>query len=806
MFKNHFKTAFRNLKRNQSYALINTLGLSVGIGACFLIFLIVQFESSFDDFHPKKNSIYRVGSEFHDADGINYNDGVGFPVAKGLRIDFPQIKEVASIDKEGGQITVENKTEQLKKLQEDNFYYAEPEFFSMFNFEWLAGNPKTSLNNPNNAVVTQATAEKYFGLGPNNYREAIGKTIKYANKNLYTITGILKNPPPNTDFPLSVVVPYSALEHTGRKNNLDDWVSTFSGAYTFVVLPAELPVAKFNTQLKAFAKKHKPVESATDSYIAQPLSEIHYDERFGNYNHHTFSHSLIDALSLIGIFLILIACVNFINLATAQAVNRSKEVGVRKVLGSNRKQLAFQFLGETALIVITAIILAVTISSIALPFLNNLLETQINLQFIKNPSVIIFLVSAAILVTLLAGLYPAIILSGFNPITALKSKINAKMVGGISLRRGLVVMQFAIAQILIIGMIIVVSQMNFFKNASLGFNKDNIINVPIINDSINLTKTDYLRNQLLSNPDIKNVSFSFGSPSDNSNWQSDFKFDHAARNTNFNANLKWADANYFKTYNLQFIAGHAYSNIDTVRDFVVNETLIKKLGINDPRKAIGKQINFWDGDKVGNIVGVIKDFNSHSLSEPMTPVVLSTWKQVYRTINIKIKAGSEKTVLPYIKKVWTSAYPDNVYDYKFLNQKIANFYKQEDQLSQLYKIFAGIAIFISCLGLYGLVSFMAVQRTKEMGIRKVLGASARNIVYLLSKEFTLLIIIAFVIAAPVAYFIMNKWLQNYTYRIPLGVSVFLLAITSSVIIAWITVAYRAIKTARANPVKSLRTE
>ncbi|MEO8112625.1 MAG: FtsX-like permease family protein, partial [Ginsengibacter sp.] len=638
------------------------------------------------------------------------------------------------------------------------------------------------------------------------YREAIGKTLKYKNKYLYTITGILKNPPPNTDFPLSVVVPYSALQNTSRKNNLDDWVSTYSSSYTFVVLPQELPVTKFNTQLKAFAKKHKPAESASDSYIAQPLSEIHYDERFGNYNHHTFSHSLINALSLIGIFLIVIACVNFINLATAQAVNRSKEVGVRKVLGSNRKQLAFQFLGETALIVITAIILAVLIAAAALPFLNTLLETQISIHFINDTSVIIFLLSAAVLVTLLAGIYPAIILSGFNPITALKSKVTAKMVGGISLRRGLVVMQFAIAQVLIIGMFIVVSQMNFFRNASLGFTKAGIITVPVINDSLNLAKTDYLRNQLLNNQGIQNVSFSFGTPSDNSNWSTDFKFDHAAKTTNFNASLKWADADYFKTYNLQFVAGHAYSSSDTVRDFVVNEALLRKLGITDPQKAIGRRIDLWDGDKVASIVGVIKDFNSSSLREPISPVILSTWKQVYRSISIKIKAGSEKTVLPFIEKLWTSTYPDNVYDYKFLDQKIANFYKQEDQLSQLYKIFAGIAIFISCLGLYGLVSFMAVQRTKEMGIRKVLGASANNIVYLLSKEFTLLIIIAFAIAAPVAYFIMNKWLQNYTYRIPLTASFFIFAITSSVIIAWITVAHRAIKAALANPVKSLRTE
>jgi ABC-type antimicrobial peptide transport system permease subunit len=380
------------------------------------------------------------------------------------------------------------------------------------------------------------------------------------------------------------------------------------------------------------------------------------------------------------------------------------------------------------------------------------------------------------------------------------------MVGGISLRRGLVILQFAIAQVLIIGMFVVVSQMNFFRNASLGFDKANVITVPVPGDSISRTKIDYIRNQLLANPNISNVSFSFRAPSSNGGWNSEFKYNHSDKSTDFNANLKWADTDYFKTYNLQFIAGRKYYANDSVPEFVVNETLLKKLGVTNPKDALGKEINFWDGGRVGNIVGVIKDFNIYSLSKPLAPVVLSAWKDFYQTINIKIKPGAEKAVLPFVEKIWTSTYPDYVYDYKFLDQTIENFYKQEDQLSQLYKIFAGIAIFISCLGLYGLVSFMAVQRTKEVGIRKVLGASARNIIYLLSKEFTVLVIIAFVISAPIAYYIMHQWLQNYTYRIPLSASIFILAIISSIVIAWITVAHRAIKAAMANPVKSLRTE
>jgi putative ABC transport system permease protein len=802
MFKNYLKTAFRNLKRNKGYAFINTLGLTVGIASCLLLFLVIRFETSFDDFHPKKNSIYRVATEFHNQDGITYSAGVAFPVAKAIRIDYPQIKEVASMLNRGGQVTVNNGNKNANKFSEDNIYFAEPELFKMFHFEWLNGDAVTSLKNPNNVVLTQGTAEKYFG----NWKDALGKTITLENKNSYIITGILKNVPVNSDFPLKIVIPYSALSNTNISNNLTDWVSTYGDASTFIVLPESLNAQKFNLALKSFAKKHKPVEYAKDAYVLQPLTEIHYDDRFGNYNGHTFSHSLITALSLIGIFLIVIACVNFINLATAQAVNRSKEVGVRKVLGSNRKQLALQFLMETAIIVFTASLLAIGIAEVVLPFLNKLLEVHVQMNFLENPSLILFIITTAFVVTVLSGAYPAIILSGFNPITALKSKISSEMVGGVSLRRGLVVLQFAIAHILIIGMILVVSQMNFFRNASLGFDKAAIINVPLINDSINLTKMDFVRDRLKSNPDIQNVSFSFASPASDNNWGSDFKYDHASKATDFSANLKWADPDYFKTFNLQFVAGHMYSLSDTVREFVVNETLLKKLGVRYPQDAIGKQINFWDGHFKANIVGVVRDFNVNSLRKPLSPVVMSTWKNVYQTINIKIKPGSEKTVLPFIEKFWKSTYPDNVYDYQFLDQTIENFYKQEDQLSQLYKIFAGIAIFISCLGLYGLVSFMAVQRTKEFGIRKVLGASVRNIIYLLSKEFTLLIILAFIISAPIAYYIMYEWLKNYAYRIPLSASIFLIAIGSSILIAWITVAHRAINAALANPIKSLRTE
>jgi len=802
MIKNYLKTGLRNLRRNKSYAIINILGLAVGIAACLLIFLVIRFETSFDDFHPKKENIYRVGSIFETQDGISYDAGSSFPVGPALRIDFPQIKKVANIFRKGDeQITIEEGGQQ-KKFQSD-VYFAEPEFFSIFNFKWIAGDPKLSLTSPSCVVLTKKIAETYFG----SWQSSIGKTFKYNNNNaqIYKVTGILEDVPINTDLPLGIVVSYSTLKKTNIARSLDDWVSTFGGAYTFVVLPDNYTATQFNKDLTAFAKKHKPAEYAKDSYIAQPLSTMHSDDRFGNFGDHFFSPSLVTALKLIGIFLILIACVNFINLATAQAVNRSKEVGVRKVLGSNRSQLAFQFLSETGIIAIFALIVSVEIAFFTLPFLNKLLHSHMSLS-LADPAIILFLLAVLLGVSFLSGFYPALVVSGFNPITALKSKISPKMVGGISLRRVLVILQFGIAHIMIIGTLIVISQMNYFLNATLGFDKTAIINVPVPGDSISKSKMTYLRNEFSQNPDIKSVSFSYNSPSADGNWNSDFKFDNSTKNTNFSANLKWADAEYFNTYHIQFLAGRSFHESDTVREFVVNETLLKKVGITDPKQAIGKKIDFWDGVKVGSVVGVIRDFNSYSLREPMAPVVLSTWKDVYQTINIRIKEGKEKAVLPFVENLWNESFPDFVYQYSFLDDTIAEFYQQENQLSILYKIFAGIAIFISCLGLYGLVSFMAVQRTKEVGIRKVLGATARNIVYLLSKEFSLLIIIAFVIAGPVAYYIMHKWLQNYTYRIPLGAGVFLLAIIGSMIIAWITVGYRAIKAAIANPVKSLRTE
>lgn len=799
MFKNYLKTAWQNLRGHKTYVTINAIGLAVGIAACLLIFLLIRYETSFDNFHTNKERIYRVVAANRTPDGMQYSQGSAFPVAEGFRTSYPQLEHVARIyARRDKQITVmDDAANTAQKKFKEQVFYAEPAFFEVFNFPFLAGDPKTALADVNTAVLTQETAEKYFG----DWHTAIGKLIKYDNSAVFKVTGILQNTPANTDFPLQVVFSFKSAT---REDISTDWTGQDNSLNTFVVLPKNMPAQQFENDLKTFVKKYTPPEYANQGYVLQPLENIHYERAFGTFSGKTFSKELITALSLVGFFLLMIACINFINLATAQAVNRSKEVGIRKVLGSSKKQLIIQFLSETFLITLVSVVIAIGIALAGLPLLNHLLQTAVKIRI--GWPLIVFLASLIMSVTFLSGLYPAMVLSGFNPIVVLKNKLTSKTAGGLSMRRVLVIFQFAMAQILIIGTLVVVRQMNLFQHADLGFDKDAIVTVPMANDTAGRTKGDALKIQLLQQTGIKDVSLSAFSPMDQAGWDDDFIFDNSAKKAGFKTDFKWADADYFNTYNIRFLAGEAYKPADTVNGFVINELMAKKLGFKNPAGIIGKRISFWDGKIAAPIVGVVKDFNGYSLKEEMKPMVLSSNKMFYRLVNIKIQPQHTKQALANIEQLWNRTYPDFIYEYRFLDETIAGFYRQEAQLSQLYKIVAGIAIFISCLGLYGFVAFMAVQRTKEVGVRKVLGASVGSILYLFSKEFTVLIGIAFLIACPVAYYIMHRWLQNFAYRIDVGAGIFVSTILIAEVIAWITVGYKAVKAAVANPVKSLRTE
>ena len=799
MFRNYFKTALRNLARHKSNSFINIAGLVVGFAAFLLIFLVIQYEQSFDDFHANKNNIYRVVRIGKNPVNREYRTGVPFPVTQGLRTELPQLKNAAAIFGDNNvQVNVtaaDGST--LKKFKEPHVFTAEPQFFKMFDFSLAEGNINTALSEPNTALLTKDVASKYFG----DWKSATGKTLKIYGLDI-KVTGILNNPPSNTDFPLSVVVSYTTLV---KNINMNDWGSISDQNYCFVQLNNNSSLAQVNQQLTAFVDKHiKPVNPGYD-LASEPLNEMHFDERYGNFNGRTFSKDLILALSLIGLFLLIIACVNFINLTTAQAINRAREVGVRKVLGGNRTQLIFQFLGETGITTLLALIGSIVVVLLCLPSLNNLLEIHLSIDILYSAKFIATMTGALLLVTFLSGFYPALVLSGFKSATVLKSSINTNN-KGISFRRGLVVFQFVIAQALIIGTLVVASQMDYFRNADMGFTKKAIINAGFPGDSLSRTKVDFLKNELNKIPGIENVSLSSFKPSEGGGWYTDLRVEsnHSATSPDMIVCMKPADTGYFRLYNLPLVAGRVYFPSDTVREFVVNETVVKNLGIRKPGDAIGKLINV--NGTTCPIVGVVKDFHVYSLRDPIGPVVLTTMKNQYGLANIKVNMSQAKNVIASMQNTWNKYFPDYVFEYSFLDQSIADYYKQENQLSQLYKLFSCIAIFISCLGLYGLISFMAVQRKKEIGIRKVLGAPVRDIVIMLSKEFTLLITIAFLIAAPIAWYFMHQWIQQYTYRIMIGVWFFAATILCSLLIAWLTVGYTAIKAAIANPAKSLRTE
>lgn len=803
MFKNYFKIAWRNVIRNKAFSVINILGLAIGIAASLIIFTIVNYELSYDKFQPNYNNIYRVVTQDKFSDGFTYNPGVPGAALETMRSKMPDIQFAAINSNYGSQVTVNtssNNSNNKKFIEETSLFFCDPNFFKIFNYNWLAGNASV-LNDPNEVVLSKKIAEKYFG----SWQQAVNKTITLDNTVSLKIAGILNDVPANSDFPLGVLISYPTLKSNASKYNFyPNWNTLSSNFQVYVLLPKNVSAASFDDRLKSFSKEHYTGKGTSiRTNLAQPLSKLHFDGRFDIFGDHTTSTSTLYTLSLIGIFIIVMACINFINLATAQAVGRSKEVGIRKVLGSNRIQLFLQVMGETALIVIMALILAIALASSFLPYVKNIASIQENLSLI-NIKTVLFTALILVAVTVLSGLYPSLILSGYNPSLALKNKITSASIGGISLRRALVVTQFAISQILIVGTIVAISQMNFVNHANLGFNKEAVLLLSANSDSTIISRMPAFKQQLLQTQGIQSVSFNTDAPSSDNTWSSNFAFNHK-EDEQYPVNVKFADEDYMKTFGLQLAAGRFYSKSDTIKEMVINETLLHKLGLKNPRDAIDKDLRLGGG-AWKKVVGVAKDFKTHSLKQDIKPLLMAENSAFYGLTAIKIRSSNIPQLQAKIQNEWNSFFPEYAYTSSFMDENIAKFYQQENQLELLYKIFAGLAIFISCLGLYGLVSFMAVQKTKEVGIRKVLGASVAHIVYLFSKEFTVLVIVAFVIAAPVAYFIMHSWLSDFVYRIDISVWIFIAAIVVSILIAWITVGYKSVRAALVNPVKSLRSE
>jgi putative ABC transport system permease protein len=803
MLKNYLTIALRNLLRQRSSAFLNITGLTLGITSSIVLFLLLQRFNSFDKFQSNYDRIYRVVTQSDGNDGKSYTAGVPSVLPPAFRIDFPEAQEVTFTQYNAGALILvpQAKGEAKKFSEEAGVTYAESNLFKIFDRKVLVGDIEKSLDEPNEAVISKSLAQKYFQR-----EDVVGEVVKYGEHE-FKIGAVVEDPPSNTDFPFTLMLSYETI----RKNNEEHgWGSIWSDENCYFLLKEGESIASIENRLAEFTRKHNTERNFSNTeFLVQPLSEIHFDDRFGNYNYNTVSRGNLLALGVIAIFLLVTACINFINLATAEAIKRSKEVGIRKTLGSARSQLMTQFLGETAMVTLLSVLFSICLAQLALSFLNPFLEIDLSLSFGSNQGLLIFVSSVFVVVSILSGLYPALVLSGFKPAQALKSQINNRNSSGFFMRKGLVVVQFFISQFFIIGTIVLISQTNYFQSKDMGFRKDAIINIPIPEqenpaaDSTN-SKMRSLKTEIDRLSGVEQSSLCYAPPASGNRSGTGFIMEGETDDKRKDTQVKAADSNYISLYDLKLLAGTSLPESDTIAGYVVNRKFAEVAGFNDPNDIVGKRVRIWR--KTQPVVGVVENFHTGSLRDQIGATVLLSRISNYSNLSIRVNAESFQTTLPEIKKLWEETYPNHIFDYSFLDENIRNFYEGEQRTSVLIMIFTSLAIFIGCLGLFGLVTFMANQKTKEIGVRKVLGASVESIMFMFSKEFLLLIVIGFVLAAPLAWFVMNEWLSQFAYRIDLSVWIFITGMGVTLVVALLTVGYRSLRAATANPVKSLRYE
>lgn len=603
MYKSYFKIGWRTLIRNKEYAVINVAGLALSLTCCILIFVLIQHHLSFDDFHRNEERIYRIVTEMHQ-EGISYRNSVPSPLGEVFRDEHTFAEQVSRVYKlENVVITLQNQDEIIKYKEPEGIAFTETSFFDIFNFPMKAGDIETALKDPNTAVLTERMAEKYFGE-----KDPIGETIWLDNKIPFTIRGILENLPDHTDIRQEIFVSYTTLkDFSPWLASSEAWGGITGGMHAYTRLRPNVTAAQVEEALQPYVKKYRTESKNVHHYKLQPLSDIHFNPKYGG----AMDKGNLWGLGAIGLFLLLTACVNFVNLATAQALKRSKEVGVRKALGSLRGQLFWQFIFETAIITAISILLAIVVAYLLVPTVNNFFKIAIPTNMLVDGIVILFVFGLGILITLLAGFYPALVLTGFKPVAALKGKLSQHQIGGFNTRRSLIISQFAISQVLIIGVVVIMNQMRFAKQAELGFDQEAIVMIGRGSDSLGLMNS--LKGEFLRIPGVEKVSICFMAPAAADGWNNSIQFDNSTEEVNFLTNMKLADADYLSTFELELVAGRNLTPSDTVREVLVNETLLKKLGITSPEEAIGKQVAANGGSMKGPIVGVVKDFHDRSV-------------------------------------------------------------------------------------------------------------------------------------------------------------------------------------------------
>jgi putative ABC transport system permease protein len=801
MFKNYFKTAWRNIRKNKLFSAINILGLSIGIGLCFIIMLYVQNELSYDRFNVKADRTYRIAFKANINGGKILEGNVMPPVASALMNDYPEVEEATRLNINGDTKVIYNN----KTFKESRLVIVDSNFFSVFTLPFVKGDAKTALMEPYTIVLTKDIANKYF-----NNDEPVGKLLKIDNE-LFKVTGVIDNIPANSHFHFDLFVALSNLPYARDPS----WLS--SGMFTYIVLKKGSDYKKLEAKFPGMVEKYMGPQIQKSmgmslaqfrtkgnelGFVLQPLIGIHL---YSNTNYELEPGGNADYVYIFGgiaIFMMIVACINFINLSTASASKRAKEVGVRKVAGSGRFQLIKQFLLESLLITMIALTIAFVLVQLALPAFNDI--SGKHLSFEVKP--ILAFVVLGLLVGLAADIYPAFYLSSFKPIAVLKGKLTASN-KSFSLRSSLVVFQFFISVGLIISTIVVYRQMKFIQNKKLGYDKEQLLTIP---NSYALGKNEQVYKQdLLKDPHIVNATVSLYKPAGPSGNNNALAYPEGHDNQIMKTLEYHIDEQYIPTLGMQMVAGRNFSAAFATDSLamIINESAAKAFGWGTV-DAIGKRIIRQNSDKGSNvafnIVGVVKDFNFKSLHEPITPLLMTL--QPEGGLIFKIKTTDVAGLLTTMKKQWDSYNTNEPFTYAFMDDLYNKTYSAEQKTGIILNIFSILTIFVACLGLFGLATYTAEQRTKEIGIRKVLGASVTQVTQMLSKEFLKLVVIASLIAFPAAWWAMNKWLQSFAYRINISWSVFAVAGFAALLIALLTVSFQAIKAAIANPVKSLRTE
>ncbi|MBS1653823.1 MAG: ABC transporter permease [Bacteroidetes bacterium] len=811
MIKNYFKTAWRNIVRNKAYSIINILGLSLGVCSCIVIFLITSFEFSFDRFHPDGNRIYRIVGESQNASGEKEFVNNIIPDVAGFQNQIPGFETTAAFHSYGGSITIPNGSQQPKTFDNkiEGSYASTailtwPSYFNIFSYQWLQGNPQ-SLNKPFKVVLTESRAKKYFGNIP--LEQVIGKTVVYDDSLRVTVSGIVKDWTKNSDFNFTDFISVSTATHSFLKNNIptEDWNSLHPhNGSAFVKLAKGVTPEQINKRFSDYIQSHVKLTNGKLTMHLQPLSSVHFTSEFRRGDDgDDFRKAYIPTLYVlmgIALFILIIAAVNFINLSTALSIQRIKEIGVRKVMGGSKRNITLQFLTETFILTFLAVIISISLVNPMVYLFKDFIPGAIAFHPFQSTT-ITFLVSITVATTLLAGFYPAKVLSSYLPVLSLK---GATFQGREkpNLRKALIVFQFTMSLIFIIGVITIGKQINFMANADKGFNSDAII-------TINNWRSQDNRLKVLSD-NIKNIR-----GVDKVLLQDNAPMGFAQRSETFmlkgkeditlQPTIEIGNEDYIPFYQMKLIAGRNMLHSDSINELVINETMAKAIGFSNASDAVGKMLSGHP------VAGVVADFHEGSFHDAILPAVIENAPDDQkRSIAIKLATNEKnvevKAILTQIEAQWKKLYPDTPFDYSFLNQSISWLYGQDEKTAWLANAAALITIFISCMGLFGLGMFTAKRKTKEIGIRKVLGGSVISITTMLGKDFLKLIIISFFIALPIAYYFSNKWLQDFTYKTNLSWWVFALAGLLAMLIATITISFQSIKAAIANPVKSLRTE